>query len=143
MKIKVGELRKLIKEELKPDPLFKTQRDRYADFSARKAVSDRKGSDELNLSNWEGFRVGDWVYLKDGTIGQIRKFTRHEPTANRAEFITAFIITHLGYNMEQRAEIILHDAREATHEERKEAMMQGEEERARVAGTIDTSREGT
>lgn len=141
----MSELRKIIREELKLDPAIvgRTQRERDTAIRSQ-AETQRKRFEQSNyLREWETFEVGDWVRLKDGTIGQIKKFIRHEQTSGRPEFVSAYIVTHLGYNMEQRAEIILGGAREATTDEREKAVRQGEEERARVAGEIDTSREGT
>lgn len=115
MKIKLSELRSIIKEAL----------------------------EETHAIN--NFKVGDWLVINDpdqGFDGQglVAKLFKLEKMGN---FEIAHVKTTFGYDKARRADLMFQNARLATPEEVAQAQKAGDAERNRLSKVIDTSREGT
>lgn len=145
MKLKVGQVRKMIGEALAEAPKVpkmtkaeKRRQDMTAYHQKARAEYDAKNP---RLPEWEGLKVGEWLRLNDGTIGQLKKVQQFNNSAG--SYTTAYVDTHFGHGIEQRADIILKGARPATSEEVTDAEGRGKKHSEWMSTQIDTSREGT
>ena len=128
MKLTVRQLRKLVEKVInEADPvsgkqrLTPTQKRREKENQDRDAYyrSEREKDAQENpmLSDWEGFKPGQWIKLSDGLVVQLKRIQRRKGPPGHADYVLASVHTTFGHDTEQRADILLKGAVQATPEE--------------------------
>ena len=113
MKIQLGKLRKIIRE----------------------------AAGEHDLTEYEGFEVGEWYTDSRGNVSQLIRL-RTQQSQTGESYVMARTQTSHSY-VDQRFEFWAEDKRLATPEEVADAQAAWEQNREWMAKNIDTSREGT
>lgn len=128
MKISIGELRSLVNEVMKT--------------MHKKSNTVCEGYKEEKSNKWNEWKSNDWVKLKNGTVGQIVSFVSMYDENNENPSVIA-VVKQRGANVKMKAEKMLDGAVMASKEEVQSAQDSDKKETAKMAKSIDTSKERT
>jgi hypothetical protein len=110
--------------------------------TVRKLRQVIREASEKRVTEHEGFKVGDWYSNSRGVVGRLVKLYHRDFGPAHGNVLMASQ-KFGGHTTDQRFDVWSADKRPATPEEVKRQLSADKAEQARMARTIDTSREGT